>query len=293
MKEDILLESGTNELEILIFKVGDSILGVNVAKVERIINYQTTTEVPNSHSNVKGLINHRGRVIPVLDLLTTLGQKCVIAPKERLLIIIHINNTDFAVEVSSVIGIRRLSWSEIDLPSSILLSNSETLITGIIKGSSDEMILMLDLEKILADINPSLALKEPKETRGLEGKKLVVVEDSTFLLKVVNESLLKGGATVETFSNGKDALDYLQSCSIDEIYCVITDIEMPIMDGLTLTKQIKSDSKLKEIPVILFSSIVNESFMHKGLSVGADAQITKPEIDKLVELVKSVKRMVS
>ncbi|MDP4160589.1 MAG: chemotaxis protein [Bacillota bacterium] len=290
MKEPILLESGINQLEILIFKVGDSVLGVNVAKVERIIPYQPITEVPNSNANVKGVINHRGRVIPVLDLITALNQTCAKPFVERLLIVILINNTDFAVEVSSVTGIRRLSWSDIETPSSILLSNHETPITGIVKTNQDDMILMLDLEKLLADIDPSLALKECHETEGLEGKKLVVVEDSTFLLKVVNESLLKGGAIVEKFSNGKDALDYLQTCSIDEVYCVITDIEMPIMDGLTLTKQLKSDAKLKEIPVILFSSIVNEALKHKCLSVGADAQITKPEIDKLIELIRTIKR---
>lgn len=289
MKQDILLEGGTNELEIVIFKVGDSVLGVNVAKVESIITYQPITGIPNSNKNVKGLINHRRRVIPVLDLIVTLKQECPKTPRERLLILIHINNTDFAVEVSSVIGIRRLSWLEIETPSSILLSDNETPITGIVKLDQDEIILMLDLEKILADIDPSLALKESKETKGLEGKKLVVVEDSTFLLKVVNESLLKAGATVEKFGNGKVAFDYLQTCSIDEIHCVITDIEMPIMDGLTLTKQIKSNAKLKEIPVILFSSIVNEGLKHKCLSVGADAQITKPEIEKLVELIKTIK----
>lgn len=292
LKQDILLESGTNELEIVIFKVGDSVLGVNVAKVERIITYQPITEIPNSNKNVKGVINHRGRVIPVLDLITTLKKDCPKTPKERLLILININNNDFLVEVSSVIGIRRLSWGEIETPSSILLRDNETPITGIVKTNQDEIILMIDFEKILADIDPSLALKESKETKGLEGKKLVVAEDSTFLLKILNKSLLKAGATVEKFGNGKDALDYLQTCSIDEIHCVITDIEMPIMDGLTLTKQIKSNAKLKEIPVILFSSIANEGLKHKGLSVGADAQITKPEIDKLVELVKTIKNKV-
>jgi len=292
LKQDILLESGINELEIVIFKVGDSVLGVNVAKVECIITYQNITEVPNSNKNIKGVINYRGRVIPVIDLIRTLNQDCPKPPKERLLILININNSGFAVEVSSVSGIRRLSWKEIETPSSILITQNETPITGIIKTNNDGIILMLDFEKILADIDPSLALKESKVTQGLEGKKLVVAEDSTFLLKVVNESLLKAGATVEKFGNGKDALDYLQTCSIDEIHCVITDIEMPIMDGLTLTKQIKSDPKLKAIPVILFSSIASEGLKHKGLSVGADAQITKPEIDKLVELVKTIRSKV-
>jgi len=289
LKQDILLESGINELEIVIFKAGDSVLGVNVAKVECILTYQPITEIPNANKNVKGVINYRGRVIPVLDLITTLKQNCPKTSKERLLVLININNSNFAVEVSSVSSIRRLSWKEIETPSSILISHNETPITGIVKSINDEVILMLDFEKILADIDPSLALKESKATKGLEGKKLVVAEDSTFLLKVVNESLVKAGATVEKFGNGQDALDYLQNTSIDEVYCVITDIEMPIMDGLTLTKQIKSNPNLKKIPVILFSSIANEALKHQGLSVGADAQITKPEIDKLVDLVVNIR----
>jgi len=290
MKQDILLESGINEFEIVIFKVGDSVLGVNVAKVECIVTYQPITEIPNSNKNIRGVINYRGRVIPVLDLIKILNQNCPKTPKERLLILININNSDFAVEVSSVTGIRRLSWKEIETPSSILLSQNETPITGIVKTNNEEIILMLDFEKVLADIDPSLAMKDSRATKGLEGKKLVVAEDSTFLLKIVNESLLKAGATVEKFGNGKDALDYLLNCSVDEIHCVITDIEMPIMDGLTLTKQIKTNPKLKVIPVILFSSIANENLWHKGISVGADAQITKPEIDKLVEMVTTIKR---
>ncbi|MCO1600942.1 chemotaxis protein CheV [Desulfosporosinus nitroreducens] len=289
MKQDILLESGINELEIVIFKAGNSVLGVNVAKVECILTHQPITEVPNSNKNISGVINYRGRVIPVLDLIKTLKQVCPKTSKERLLILININNSDFAVEVSSVSGIRRLSWKEIETPSSILLSQNETPITGIVKAENEEIILMLDFEKILGDIDPSLALRESSATKGLEGKKLVVAEDSTFLLKVVNESLLKAGATVEKFGNGLDALNFLENSSLDEIYCVITDIEMPVMDGLTLTKQIKSNSKLKQIPVILFSSIASEGLAHKGLSVGADAQITKPEIDKLVEMVINIR----
>lgn len=288
MTQEILLESGINELEIVVFKAGDSVLGINVAKVECIITPLKITKIPNSNLNVMGVINYRGRVIPVIDLIKTLNNKCSLSSEQRLLILININNSNFAVEVSSVIGIRRLSWQEIEAPSSIL-DNNDIPVTGIVKTNQDELILILDFERIIAEIAPSLSLKESKATNGLEGKKLVVAEDSTFLLKVIDESLFKAGASVEKFINGKDALDYLQNNPIDKIHCVITDIEMPIMDGLTLTKQIKSNSKLKDIPVIIFSSIVNEGLKHKCLSVGADAQITKPEIDKLVELVINIR----
>ncbi|MCC5909173.1 MAG: chemotaxis protein CheV [Clostridiaceae bacterium] len=288
MSRNILLESGTNELEIVMFKVGESLLGANVAKVECIITFQPFTSIPNAHKNVKGVINYRGRVIPVIDLIKALNKNCPKAEKERLFILIHINNSDFAIEVSSVIGIKRLSWQDIEIPSSILVSENQTPTTGIVKVNEDEIALILDFEKILSDIDPSLALKESKRVDGLEGKKLVVAEDSTFLIKAVNASFVKAGAIVEKFSNGKEALDYLESVPKDEIYCVITDIEMPVMDGLTFTKHIKSNEKLKDIPVVLFSSIVSEDLKHKGVSVGADAQITKPEIDQLVNLVVNI-----
>lgn len=291
MKQDILLESGINELEIVIFLVGEGIYGINVAKIECIIPFQPIRRVPNSKDNVKGVINYRGRVIPVIDLIKTLNTECSKKPEERLLILININNCSFAVEVSTVEGIRRLSWKQIESHSSLLLESNEIPVTGLVKSDQDDqIILILDLEKIIADIDSTLSMKESAATIGLEGKRIVIAEDSTFLLKIVNESLVRAGALVEKFSNGKDALDYLQNNnSINEIHSVITDIEMPLMDGLTLTKQIKSDARLKNIPVILFSSIVNEGLTHKGQSVGADAQITKPEIDKLVELVKSIR----
>ncbi|MSU02040.1 chemotaxis protein CheV [Tissierella pigra] len=287
MSKEILLESGTNELEIVVFNVGESILGVNVAKVESIIETLPITDVPNAHKNVKGVINYRGRVIPVINMLKALSKECQDPNEPRLLILIHINNNDFAIEVSGVEGIKRLSWQDIESPSHILISDNETPTTGVVKDN-ERIILMLDFEKILADIDPSLSLKESSRTRGLEGKKIVVAEDSVFLIKIVNESFIKAGAIVEKFSNGKLALDYLRQVSEDEVYCVITDIEMPVMDGLTLTREIKTNERLKSIPVILFSSIVSENLKHRGLSVGADGQITKPEIDKLISMVMEI-----
>ncbi|TCK90506.1 two-component system chemotaxis response regulator CheV [Natranaerovirga hydrolytica] len=290
MKQDILLESGINELEIVMFKVGESVLGINVVKVESIIKAQEITQIPNAHRNIKGVINYRGRVLPVIDLVKALKKNCEKEDKDKFMLIVHINNSDFAVEVSSVIGIKRLSWEDIETPSSIIISENDTPTTGIVRTDKEnELILILDFEKIIADIDPDLALRETNQISGLQGKKLVVAEDSTFLLKIVNQSLIKAGATVEKFNNGKAALEYLKNTSKDEIYCVITDIEMPIMDGLTLTKNIKSNKDLEDIPVVLFSSIVSGDLQHKGESVGADAQITKPEIDKLIDLVISIR----
>lgn len=152
------------------------------------------------------------------------------------------------------------------------------------------MILMLDLEKILADINQGLAFEEGEILEDFKGKTIVVAEDSAFLLQIVHNTFAKAGANVKSFSDGRKALDFLENTNPEAIYCVITDIEMPVMDGLTLTKNIKSHHELKSIPVILFSSIVSEKLRHQGLSVGANDQVTKPELNQLVDKVINIRK---
>lgn len=291
-KKDILLESGTNELEVVVFKVGDGIFAVNVAKVETILMSLPIVEVPNAHENIKGLINYRGRVLSVIDLGKALKKANASTKEQKLMILLHINQNHFVVEVDEVIGIQRLSWDQIEAPSSMFMGVENTAsITGIIKMQNDDIILVLDLESILAETNTDLALKEGKLKSGLDGKKIVIAEDSAFLVKIIQKTFHNTGAVVELFNNGKEAWDFLSKVeNPDDIHCIVTDIEMPIMDGLTLTKKIKEDRNIKSIPVILFSSIVSDSLRHQGISVGADDQITKPEIDDLVKKVMNIRR---
>ena len=290
MTSNILLESGINELEIVVFKVGDSIFAVNVAKVDSILNALPVTKIPQAHRNIKGLINYRNKVYPVVNLSNALNVECIVPEEKRLMILIQINNRDFAIEVSQVLGIKRLSWQNIQSPSALVMGNQNTSITGVVNEDEDNMILMLDLEKILADISSSLAIKKTAVLEDLNGKRIIVAEDSTFLLKVVQDTFVDAGAIVEAFSNGSQALDYLRNTEAESIYCVITDIEMPVMDGLTLTRNIKEDSDLKSIPVIIFSSIVSDKLKHQGISVGADDQITKPELGELVDRILSLRK---
>ena len=290
MTSNILLESGINELEIVVFKVGDSIFAVNVAKVDSILNALPVTKIPQAHRNIKGLINYRNKVYPVVNLSNALNVECIVPEEKRLMILIQINNRDFAIEVSQVLGIKRLSWQDIQSPSALVMGNQNTSITGVVNEDEDNMILMLDLEKILADISSSLAIKKTAVLEDLNGKRIIVAEDSTFLLKVVQDTFVDAGAIVEAFSNGSQALDYLRNTEAESIYCVITDIEMPVMDGLTLTRNIKEDSDLKSIPVIIFSSIVSDKLKHQGISVGADDQITKPELGELVNRILSLRK---
>lgn len=287
MENKILLETGTNELEIVVFKVGSGTFGINVAKVESIITHQPVAEVPNIPKGVKGVINHRGNVINVIDLEEVLNFPSDIPEKDRFLIVTHFNNTTYAFEVSSVVGITRLSWKDIDQPSGVLSNSHSSPLIGIVK--KEEIILLLDFEKIVADKSDVMADKtEFNKMLNLQGKKIILAEDSSFLMNIIDGALKNSGSgEIIKFKNGLEAWKYINSLpNIDDIFCLITDIEMPSMDGLTLTKKIKESKMYSQLPVVLFSSLINDELKHRGESVGADAQISKPEFESLVNVLK-------
>lgn len=286
MENKILLETGTNELEIVVFKVGSGTFGINVAKVESIINYQEVTGVPNATKGIKGVINHRGKVINVIDLEDVLDFKSEVPLEDRFFIVTHFNNDTYAFEVSSVVGINRLSWEDIEQPNGVLSVESDSPLVGIVK--KENIILLLDFEKIVSD-RDELLLNETNSITQLDigNNKVLIAEDSPFLIDVLKEFLKDSGIeNIVKFNNGKEAWEYISSQdNVDNIYCLITDIEMPYMDGLTLTKKIKDDKKYKNIPVVLFSSLISDDLRHKGESVGANAQISKPEFKDLANIL--------
>lgn len=287
MENKILLETGTNELEIVVFKVGSGIFGINVAKVESIITFQPISEVPNMPVGVKGVINHRGNVINVIGLEDILDFPSDIEEKDRFLIVTHFNNSTYAFEVSSVVGITRLSWQDIDQPNGVLSHARNSPLIGIVK--KEEIILLLDFEKIVADKSNLMEDKtEFNKTLNLQGKKVIVAEDSPFLMNVIEGALKDSGSgDIIKFKNGLETWEYISSLeSVDGLFCLVTDIEMPSMDGLTLTKMIKESKIYRELPVVLFSSLISDDLKHKGESVGADAQISKPEFESLIDLLK-------
>lgn len=292
----ILLESGTNELEIVEFKISDNTFGINVAKVREIMPYTKVTSVPNSHPCIKGIFKPRDSVMTVIDLPRYLNLKVSEDETKNLFIIANFNKLYTAFQVHSVVGIHRISWTDIEKPDSTLYGDKEGLITGIVKLSG-KLIMILDFEKILADISPHTGIQlseiDRLGPRTRNDKPIVVAEDSELLTKMLLDSLTKAGYTrVNTLPNGKEAWDLLQTLKKDhakkleeQVACVITDIEMPQMDGHHLTKLIKEDGQLKKLPVIIFSSLINEEMRRKGEALGADAQITKPEIGNLVGLI--------
>lgn len=292
MDTNILLENGTNELEILEFTVGGYSYGINVAKIREIIPYQPVIPVPNAHPSIEGIFMPRDTMITAIDLKNCL-QRGVSEPG-GLFIITNFNKLDIAFHVDSVVGIHRVSWRDIIKPGSTVSTSEDGVSTGIIKFE-DRLIIILDFEKIVTDINPETGLKvteiDELGERHRNHVPILIAEDSPLLNKLIVDSLKKAGYDnlIHT-ENGQQAYDVIEECKKegslkDHVQCIITDIEMPIMDGHRLTKLVKSDDATKDIPVVIFSSLVNEEMRRKGEALGADAQLSKPEIGNLVKVV--------
>lgn len=295
MDTKILLENGTNELEILEFTLGEHSYGINVAKIREIIPYQKVTPVPNSHPSIEGIFMPRDIMITAIDLRNCLGFG------ERsdygMFIVTNFNQLNIAFHVENVAGIHRVSWRDIVKPDSSIASTEDSVITGIVK-KDDKLIIILDFEKIVSDINPETGLRvsemDSLGDRRRRNVPILIAEDSALLNKLIVDSLKKAGYTqlIHT-ENGQEAYDYVQEFIKegnlhDKVRCIITDIEMPVMDGHRLTKLIKENDATKGIPVVIFSSLVNDEMKRKGEALGADAQLSKPEIGKLVTIIDNL-----
>ncbi|WEG18401.1 chemotaxis protein [Alkalihalophilus pseudofirmus] len=292
-QEGILLDSGTNELEVIVFNVGNGTYGINVMKVREIVQTQTVTHIPNSHPHIEGMIRLRDEVLTVVNLKEVLGCVSEGDDSQDKFIVSELNKMKVAFRVSGVSRIHRISWEQIEKPTE-LSQGLQSATTGVIKLDG-QMILLLDFEKIVVDINPSKGINVEQVRklgrRERSHKKIVVAEDSAMLRKLLHQTLAEAGyEQVTFFENGKEALDYLEYLQTsdehtveEEVQLVITDLEMPKMDGLHLTRRIKEDDDFKRIPVIIFSSLITDDLYHKGIAVGADRQVSKPEIVKLIE----------
>ena len=293
METNILLENGTNELEVLEFTLNDNHYGINVAKIREILSYQPVTPVPNAHESVEGIFMPRDTMITVISLKKSLGLPET--DEQGLFIITNFNKLNIAFHVDTVVGIHRVSWAEIIKPDSTINATESGVSTGVIK-MDDKLVVILDFEKIVTDISPETGLKvsdidELGERRNRSDSPILIAEDSHLLSKLITDSLKKAGYTnLIVTMDGQEAWDKLQEYQkegdvFDKVHCIITDIEMPRMDGHRLTKLVKSDEDLQKIPLIIFSSLVNEEMRRKGEALGADAQLTKPEIGKLVSAI--------
>ena len=263
----ILLESGTNELEIVEFEVANNKFGINVIKVKEIIQPIQVTFIPHVHPHVEGIIQLRGEVLPVVDMLKVLGIPNVERNPQQKYIVAEFNKQRVVFHVDNVTQIHRISWDQIEKPSDMYQGGTSQVI-GVIK-QNEEMILLLDFEKIMVDINPdsSISVESVKKLgkRERSEKKIVIAEDSPLLRKLLHDTMKEAGyVNLEFFENGRDAYEYLEALvkadkNIEKhVQLVITDIEMPQMDGHHLTKKIKTHPDLQKLPVIIFSSLITD-----------------------------------
>ena len=292
MDTKILLENGTNELEVLEFTLAGHSYGINVAKIREIIPYTEVTPVPNAHPSIEGIFMPRDTMITAIDL-----KNCLQRGKSEpggLFIITNFNKLDIAFHVDNVVGIHRVSWKDIIKPGSTISTSEDGISTGIVK-MGEKLIIILDFEKIVVDINPETGLKvqeiDALGARQRNNVPILIAEDSVLLNKLIVDSLKKAGYdNIIHTENGQEAYDIITDCKNkgtlnEHVQCIITDIEMPLMDGHRLTKLVKSDEETKDIPIVIFSSLVNEEMRKKGEALGADAQLSKPEIGRLVQEV--------
>ena len=287
----ILLEAGTNELEIMIIECGRIVFGVNVAKIREVILPTLVHQLPTAPPCIEGVFELRGRVVELIDLRQYLGFGAFTKEERELptgsqILVTEFNDSVIGFRVGSVRKIERYSWDKIaPVPKS--LRGSDVPMVGVAQVG-DDVVQMIDLEDILFRIKPSLEMTSvevtKEEARG--EKRLLVAEDSEVIRARITATLKEAGYTqIVDFSNGLDAWNHIEACT-DETYphMVITDIEMPRLDGLHLCKKIREHRDIGEIPVVLFSSLINERTRNKGDQVGATAQISKPQLAEVVSL---------
>ncbi len=294
-KKGILLETGTNEFEIVEFSIGDVNYGINVAKVREVITSADfpVTRMPQAHPYIDGLFTLRGRSMPLVNLPRCLNVPCSERPKN--IIVTEINNYNTGFLVDNVSRIHRISWQDMETAPEV---GDQSRVVGIVK-MEDRIVLLLDFETIIAEINPQINAKlttieapEASTKAQRSDMHVVVAEDSLMLRELLVSTLHESGYRyVRDFNNGQAAWEYLEELSKkpgpieDHVRIVISDIEMPKMDGHRLLKLIRENDRMHEVPVVLFSSLISEEMKVKGRELGASGQISKPEINQLIKLL--------
>lgn len=304
---DILLESGTNELEIIEFflncrpsgqePAAPAYFGVNVAKVLEVIESPGLT-APSSapHPGLLGAVPLREKALPVLDLGVRLGMEREKSGDE-IILVTRFNKRTCGFLASGVTRIHRIGWDEVEPPHTFLAALDDNCITGIvnIKG---RFVQLLDLEKILYELEPEQEETVVEGDGSRPAYKALIAEDSGLMRHLIGKSLTAANFEIETVGDGRAALDKVRAHAgeaarpgarlRDFVDIVVSDIEMPRMDGYTLTRRIKENAETAALPVILFSSLITDELRHKGESVGADAQISKPDFNHLADIASDL-----
>ncbi|MDD1780849.1 chemotaxis protein [Enterovibrio sp. ZSDZ35] len=316
-KSSILTESGTNELEIIEFRLEKRLpdggtkvcfYGINVAKVREVIRVPDTTDYPNAQPNVLGVFSLRGKLIPLVDLAGWLGVATGSNVESKVVIVTDFNRMSNGFLVDSVSRIHRISWEEVESPSQFLEASDQDCVVAVVRQETN-LIMILDFEKIIADINPELSMEKYDVTKDKrvviddamvakrEAKTILVVDDSAFIRRLIENTLRSAGYNVITAKDGQEGLDnmieFVRLCSEENLPIsefvdgVVSDVEMPKMDGMHLVKRLREIDEYQSIPIVMFSSLMSDDNRQKALDLGANDTITKPEIGRMVGLMDS------
>lgn len=314
-RKSILTESGTNELEIIEFHLKKQLpdgrektayYGINVAKVREVIRVPETTDYPNAQRHMVGVFSLRDRLIPLVDLAGWLGIKTNPDPSHKVVIVTDFNKMANGFLIDSVSRIHRVSWEDVESPSQFLEAGENDCVVAVVRRDGN-LIMILDFEKIIADINPELSMEKYDVTQDRkvliddrmmalrQGKTILVVDDSAFIRKMIETTLRTAGYNVITAKDGGEGLEMMTDfdrLAQEErmpvtgfVNAVITDVEMPRMDGMHLLKRLRDTPSYKEMPIMMFSSLMSDDNRQKALQLGANDTITKPEIGRMVGMM--------
>lgn len=310
-EREILLETGTNELEILEFYINAGapamtedqtqeqdrcILGVNVAKVLEVIENPGLDRPEHApHPCFMGVLPLRGRVLPVLDLGVWLGLEREPHPHD-VIIVTEFSQTVTGFIVSGVVDIHRVFWKDVEPPSGVLSRLDESSIVGLTR-IDDHFVQLVDLEYIISEFDESA--RPSKDFESFEDDvrwKALVADDSKVIRGLMEEVMGRANFDYHVVTNGEDGLKYVMKMKqeakdqgleiTDLLNVIVSDIEMPSMDGFTMTKHIKDDPVLSRLPVILYSSLITPELRHKGEAVKADEQVAKPDLGEVPSIAR-------
>jgi two-component system chemotaxis response regulator CheV len=292
--------AGTNKLEILLFSLGVDLrtgrtetFGINVFKVREVMRTPQITAAPDMPAAVKGMVSLRGVLVPVVDLSEFIGMQTE-TPRE-IMIVTEYNGHTQGFLVESVDTILRLDWAKMRVPPEMLTANMGGLVTAVTELPDGRLVMLLDVERILSETakyDDDMVFTHI-EPIGKEGLTVLYADDSSVARGQIDKTLNALGIRGMMAMNGRQAWDELQKMADyaessgrsvkDFVQLVLTDVEMPEMDGYILTKSIKSDPRFNGVPVIMHSSLSSMSNQQLGRSVGVDEYVPKFEPQRLAE----------
>ena len=287
--------AGTNRLEVLLFSLGrdpendrEEVFGINVFKVKEVMHVPDITRAPDMPESVEGMISLRGVTIPVINLPMYCG--IPIKEKPEIMIITEYNKHVQGFLVHSVDSIQRLAWEEVKVPPSMMAAQHGGLVTAVTEVADKGLIMIMDVEKVLSEtagFYDEDSIFDEIPSVGNERITVLFADDSSVARGQIRRTLEEMGVKYVSTVNGRDAwekLNEIAGCAEaqgntvkDRVQLILTDIEMPEMDGYVLTRKVKDNDRFKDIPIIMHSSLSAEANQTLGEGAGADAYVAKFE----------------